>query len=77
MARQIIITLLRNDLRVHDNAILHAAHQASAGATHILPLFVFDERFIELSGLPGYERQGPPAKTRLCGFWRTSVFRAR
>ena len=77
MSRSIIITLLRNDLRIHDNALLHSAHSATSGATHVLPLFVFDERHIELSGVEGYERKGPEAKTRLFGFWRTSVFRAR
>lgn len=42
-----------------------------------MPLYVFDERFVELSGFPGYEREGPEARTRLCGFWRTGAFRAR
>ncbi|KAL8286242.1 hypothetical protein RQP46_004730 [Phenoliferia psychrophenolica] len=76
--RNIIITLLRNDLRTTDNALLHGAHQPHAsGATHVLPVYVFDERFIELSGFEGYKREGPEARTRLFGFWRTSVFRAR
>ena len=58
--------------------MLHAAHdQAHKDVTHVLPLYVFDERFIELSGLPGYERQGPEARTRLGKFWRTGAFRAR
>ena len=57
---------------------MHAAHdQAHKDVTHVLPLYVFDERFIELSGLPGYERQGPEARTRLGKFWRTGAFRAR
>lgn len=65
-------------LRVHDNAVLHAAHAAAnSDVTHLMPLYVFDERSIELSGLPGYKREGPEARTRLCGFWRTGVFRAR
>ena len=45
--------------------------------THLMPLYVFDERSIELSGLPGYKREGKEARTRVCGFWRTGVFRAR
>lgn len=43
----------------------------------MLPLYVFDERSLELSGLPGYIRQGPEARTRLCKFWRSGVFRTR
>ena len=72
--RRIAIAILRQDLRVHDNAILAGAHQAG---THLLPIYVYDERHIELSGLPNYVRQGPEARTRICKFWRTSVFRAR
>lgn len=58
--------------------MFHSVHSAkNKQVTHVLPLYVFDERFIELSGLPGYERTGPEARTRLFGFWRTGVFRAR
>jgi hypothetical protein len=61
-----------------DNALFHHSHDTShSDVTHVLPLFVFDERFIELSGLPGYKREGPEARTRLCKFWRTGAFRAR
>lgn len=61
--------------RIHDNALVTTAHDDSS--THVLPVYVFDERFLELSGFPGYKREGPPAKTRVCGFWRTSSFRAK
>lgn len=46
-------------------------------ADFLLPIFVFDEREIELSGLPGYKRQGPEARTQIFGFWKTGGFRAR
>lgn len=42
-----------------------------------MPLYVFDERSIELSGLPGFVREGKEARTRLCKFWRTGPYRAR
>ncbi|CAE6419686.1 unnamed protein product [Rhizoctonia solani] len=81
MARRIAIALLRNDLRVSDNPILHAARNAS-GITHLLPLFVFDDRQVELSGVVGYREAQhggdeplPIAKTRICGFWRTGRHR--
>lgn len=73
-ARRVAIAVIRQDLRIHDNAVLLAAHQAG---THLLPIYVYDERHIELSGLPNFVRRGPEARTRICKFWRTSVFRAR
>ncbi|KAG9093114.1 hypothetical protein FS749_015056 [Ceratobasidium sp. UAMH 11750] len=75
MARRIAIALLRNDLRVSDNPILYAARD-TPGTTHLLPLFVFDERQIELSGVNGYNGSAPEARTRICGFWRTGRHRA-
>ncbi|GAA6002635.1 hypothetical protein JCM10207_007604 [Rhodosporidiobolus poonsookiae] len=78
MGRTVILTVHRNDLRLHDNALLHTPHdQHHQHVTHVLPIYCFDERYVELSGMPGYEREGPEARTRLCGFWRTSAFRAR
>lgn len=55
------------------------AHQQTlfSESTHLVPLFVFDEREIELSGLPKYQRKGPEARTKEFGFWKTGVFRAR
>ncbi|UZJ56859.1 hypothetical protein CBS101457_006179 [Exobasidium rhododendri] len=49
----------------------------SSSATHIVPLYVFDERELELGGLPGYQRDGPEARTKHFGFWKTGSFRAR
>ncbi|CAE7129696.1 unnamed protein product [Rhizoctonia solani] len=83
MARRIAIALLRNDLRISDNPILYAARD-TPGITHLLPLFVFDERQVELSGVVGYrdahhskDNPLPTAKTRICGFWRTGRHRVR
>lgn len=49
----------------------------SSKATQVLPVFVFDEREYELSGLPNYQRKGPEARTRVYGFWKTGAFRTR
>ncbi|KAN0060674.1 hypothetical protein ACQY0O_007332 [Thecaphora frezii] len=53
--------------------------EALLGSTsdYLLPVFVFDEREMELSGLPGYQRKGPEARTRHYGFWKTGGFRTR
>lgn len=70
----ILIALLRNDLRIVDNAIFHAAHlesRVSGRITHVLPVYVFDERQIELSGVEGYQKvsqkeaRTPVGKVRL------------
>lgn len=63
--------------RLHDNASLYYAHNSKNGATHVLPIYVFDERHVECSGLPGFKRKGSEARTRLCGFWRSGVFKTR
>lgn len=77
MARTIALALFRNDLRLHDNAVLHHLHTKNPKPSHVLPIYVFDERQVELSGLPGFERKGGEAKTGLCKFWRTGPFRLR
>ncbi|PWN48921.1 cryptochrome [Violaceomyces palustris] len=48
-----------------------------SSSDYLLPVFVFDEREMELSGLPNYERKGPEARTREFGFWKTGSFRTR
>jgi len=44
------------DLRVHDSPSLHLAHDPSSSVsksvTHFLPVYIFDERQLDLSGLP-------------------------
>ncbi|OAV99518.1 hypothetical protein PTTG_08408 [Puccinia triticina 1-1 BBBD Race 1] len=84
-ARSLTIALFRNDLRVHDNPILSHAHLATVKegdsvrrnkvSDYVLPLYVFDERQVELSGLEGYQSQAGPARTEVCGFWRTGCHR--
>ncbi|MCO5584917.1 hypothetical protein L7F22_038849 [Adiantum nelumboides] len=49
----------------------------SSTADYLMPVYVFDEREIELSGLPDYQRKGPEARTQVYGFWKTGGFRAR
>lgn len=77
----ILIALLRNDLRIVDHPIFHAAHSGSLGnrVTHILPVYVFDERQIELSGIQGYSKAAPNkfAKTPIAGFWKCNVHRTK
>lgn len=57
--------------KLEDEALLGST------ADYLLPVFVFDEREMELSGLPGYQRKGPEARTKEYGFWKTGGFRTR
>ncbi|GAC97129.1 hypothetical protein PHSY_004714 [Pseudozyma hubeiensis SY62] len=57
--------------KLEDEALLGST------ADYLLPVFVFDEREMELSGLPGYHRKGPEARTKEYGFWKTGGFRTR
>ena len=78
----ILIALLRNDLRVLDHTIFHLAHSpdsiASKSVTHLLPVYVFDERQIELGSIQGYTKASKKeARSRVAGFWKCNTTRAR
>ncbi|KAG9292849.1 hypothetical protein G9A89_016211 [Geosiphon pyriformis] len=49
-AKQLVICLLRNDLRVHDNPVFYHACRVF-GVTHILPVYCFDPRQVDLARL--------------------------
>ena len=55
---KVIIQLHYNDLRTHDSPVLGHVHSKEQSAvTHFLPIYVFDERIMALSAVPGYEQQ--------------------
>ncbi|CED82658.1 Deoxyribodipyrimidine photolyase/cryptochrome [Phaffia rhodozyma] len=67
----VLVLLFRNDLRIHDNPILNHFPKS---ITHVLPVYIFDERVISLSALPGFkpdqdEKLEEP-KSRVLGTWR-------
>jgi deoxyribodipyrimidine photo-lyase len=85
---RILIYLLRRDLRVGDNPILHAAVQAfqqqACPFTHLLPLYVFSSRQIEVSGflksIDGNTTPTSPfpeARSTVGRFWRCGPHRAK
>ena len=55
MKQMIRLAVFRNDLRTNDNPLLHAAcsggSSSSSANRFLLPLYVFDERQIDLSAL--------------------------
>ncbi|XP_063958093.1 cryptochrome DASH-like [Lytechinus pictus] len=52
----IIICLLRNDLRYHDNEVLFWAHK---NATNVIPLYCFDPRHYKSTYNFGFPKTGP------------------
>lgn len=84
MTRSILIALLRSDLRLHDHAIFSACRPGSSAllnVTHVVPVYVFDQKYVEVGGITGLTKgKGPGqngAKTRVAGFWRCGPHRTR
>lgn len=88
MTRNILLAVLRADLRLQDNAIFHLAADPSPSSsstgfrkpiTHFLPIYVYDQRMVEVGGMPGLQKAEPAkeARTRVAGFWRCGEHRAK
>lgn len=79
MAPRALIHVIRRDLRVGDNPIIH--HLATHAGLYDLyvPVYVFPSHQIELSGLipDGSQNPFPPAKSALGRYWRTGPHRVR
>ena len=83
-APRILIYLLRRDLRVADNPILHDVSKSFAQShhpyTHLLPLYVFSAQQIEVSGFLALETDHSPfpeARSGTGAFWRCGPHRAK
>ena len=82
--QRILIYLLRRDLRLADNPILHElsrlTKQSTPPFTHLLPLYVFPAQQLEVSGFltkPDARSPYPEARSLAGGFWRCGPHRAR
>lgn len=78
----ILIYLLRKDLRLEDNPIFHAvATDAAKTYTHLLPVYAFPAQQIEVSGfIPKDSREKSPypeARSNIGKFWRCGPHRAK
>ncbi|KFX99627.1 hypothetical protein V490_01733 [Pseudogymnoascus sp. VKM F-3557] len=78
----IIIYLLRRDLRLEDNPIFHAAATDAAKTyTHLLPVYAFPAQQIEVSGfIPKNSLEKSPypeARSTVGKFWRCGPHRAK
>jgi len=76
----ILVYLIRRDLRVADNPILHHLTTSSDhGYTHLLPIYVFPSHQIEISGFLKDGEKSPyaPARSSVGGYWRCGPHRAK
>lgn len=59
------------DLRVHDSPSLHLSHDSSSkiasSITHFLPVYIFDDRQLDLSALPSYDTTPPAPRADKAG----------
>jgi deoxyribodipyrimidine photo-lyase len=79
-ASNILIYLVRRDLRVSDNPILHHLSTTSDHRfTHLLPVYVFASHQIEVSGFIKDGSKSPYAEAKSCvgRFWRCGPHRAK
>lgn len=76
----VLIYLMRHDLRLSDNPIFHhLASQSNHGFTHLLPVYVFPAQQIEVSGFikDGSSSPYPEARSTVSKVWRTGPHRAK
>ena len=81
---RILVYLLRRDLRLNDNPILHDIsktwQQSHRPYTHLLPVYVFAAQQLEISGFLSTEGERSPfpeARSHVGGFWRCGPHRAK
>ena len=84
MTQRVLVYLLRRDLRVADNPILHEisrlASQSHTPFTHILPIYIFPAQQVEVGGfISDSSKQSPypEARSEVGRFWRCGPHRAR
>lgn len=85
----ILIYVLRNDLRYTDNPVLHEIQKSydasTADFTHVLPIYVFPSHQVEVSGFIPLSDDAastpkspyPEARSKVAGFWRCGPHRAK
>ncbi|MCJ1297699.1 hypothetical protein MMC08_000487 [Hypocenomyce scalaris] len=81
---RVLIYLVRRDLRIADNPILHeickSGQQSRCTYTHVLPVYCFPAQQIEVSGFLSSKSERSPhpeARSQVAGFWRCGQHRAR
>jgi deoxyribodipyrimidine photo-lyase len=79
---QALIYLIRRDLRISDNPILHSlSTQKDHPFKYLLPLYIFNAQQLEASGFipegDGAKNPYKEARSEVGGFWRCGPYRAK
>ncbi|KAG0651604.1 cryptochrome [Hyphodiscus hymeniophilus] len=77
---KVLIYLMRRDLRVSDNPVLHSlTTNKDHGFTHLLPIYVLAAQQLEVSGFIEGDAKCPypEARTQVGGFWRCGPHRLK
>ncbi|KAH8659604.1 DNA photolyase, FAD-binding/Cryptochrome [Ilyonectria robusta] len=76
---KLLVYLVRRDLRIADNPILHHLATTDHGFSHFLPIFVLPPHQIEVSGFLAEDEESPypPALSKVGKFWRCGPNRAK
>ncbi|KAF2722208.1 cryptochrome [Polychaeton citri CBS 116435] len=80
---KVLIYLLRRDLRLADNPVLHEIsrinQQSQKAFTHVLPVYTFSANQVEVSGFTTEGSKSPykEARSAVGGFWRCGRLRAK
>lgn len=84
MVAKVLIYLLRRDIRIADNPILHEIgklnSQSQKPFTHVLPIYVFASQQIETSGFissPDSKSPYPEARSQTGNYWRCGHLRSK
>lgn len=82
--QRVLVYLLRRDLRIADNPIIHEISKISQHSqkpfTHVLPLYVFPAQQVEVAGFlssPDAKSPFPEARSEVGKFWRCGPHRAK
>ncbi|KAI1187342.1 DASH family cryptochrome [Nemania serpens] len=75
----VLIYIVRHDLRVADNPILDSLASTDHTFTHLLPVHIIPPRQIEVAGFLEHGKQSPfpEARSEIARFWRCGPHRAR
>lgn len=79
-ASNILICLMRRDLRLEDNPTFSAlSKSAESSYSHLLPLYIFSAQQLQVSGFLQDDQRYPypDAQSQVGGFWRCGPHRAK
>lgn len=79
--KETLIYIIRRDLRISDNPILHSLTTQKDRFAYVLPLYIFNAQQLEVSGFipegDGAKSPYKEARSQVGGFWRSGPHRCK